>query len=73
MAKGRPRYHIVLKPGQDVEKALRILKKKYIKDKFFQELRLKTYFEKGSDKRIRKEKEMRVNHFKAKKLRERNL
>ena len=73
MAKGRPRYHIILKPGQDVEKALRILKKKYLRDGFFKELRQKQYFEKGSEKRIRKAKEMRVNHFKAKKLRERNL
>ena len=73
MAKGRPRYVVVLKPGQDVEKGLRILKKKYLRDGFFKELRQKQYFEKGCDKRVRKEKEMRVNHFKKKKLRERNL
>lgn len=73
MAKGRPRYEIRLKPGQDVEKGIRILKKKYLRDGFFKELREKQYYEEPSQKKIRKAKEMRVNAFKKKKLRERNL
>ena len=68
MAKARPRYEIRLKPGQGVEKGLRILKKKYLRDGFFKELRMKNTFEKGSDKKIRKQKEMIANTLKKKRL-----
>ena len=69
----RPRYFVKLRPGQSVEKGLKILKKKYLRDGFFKELRSKQYFEKGSERKIRKAKEMRINSFKKKKLRERNI
>ena len=72
MAKARPRFEIRLKPGQDVEKGLRILKKKYVRDGFFKELRMKDTFEKGSDKKIRKKKEMIANTLKKRRLKLKN-
>ena len=41
----------------NVEKALRVLKKKLQKDGLFRELRLRQFYEKPSDKRMRKHKE----------------
>lgn len=59
--------------GDNLEKALKKMKNKSIKDGLFLEMRQRRYFEKGSDKRIRKEKEMIANSRKKKRLRERNL
>ena len=41
----------------NVEKALRVLKKKLQKDGLFRELRMRQFYEKPSDKRMRKHKE----------------
>jgi|TARA_B110000444_G_scaffold214125_1_gene211263 small subunit ribosomal protein S21 len=57
----------------NVEQALRVLKRKYLKDNFLKTYKEKMYFEKPSDKKRRKTKEMIANSKKAKKLRERNL
>ena len=43
--------------NNNVEKALRVLKKKLQKDGLFRELRLRQFYEKPSDKRMRKHKE----------------
>ena len=69
MAKAR--YFIKLRPKQSVEQAIKVLKKKMIRDKFSKEMRQKMYFEKGSDKKIRKRKEMIANTFKKKRLKRR--
>ena len=45
----------------DVEKAIRRMKKKLTKTGLMRELRLRKNYEKGSDKRIRKQKEMIAN------------
>ena len=57
----------------NVEQALRVLKRKYLKDNFLKTYKEKIYFEKPSEKKRRKKKEMIANSRKAKKLRERNL
>jgi len=57
----------------NVEQALRVLKRKYLKDNFLKTYKEKMYFEKPSEKKRRKKKEMIANSRKAKKLRERNL
>jgi small subunit ribosomal protein S21 len=57
----------------NVEQALRVLKRKYLKDNFLKTYKQKMYFEKPSEKKRRKKKEMIANSRKAKKLRERNL
>ena len=57
----------------NVEQALRVLKRKYLKVNFLKTYKEKMYFEKPSDKKRRKTKEMIANSKKAKKLRERNL
>jgi ribosomal protein S21 len=59
--------------GDQLEKALKKMKSKSIKYGLVKEMRQRRYFEKGSDKRIRKMKEMIVNTKKKKRLRERNL
>ena len=41
----------------NIEKALRVLKKKLQKDGLFRELRMRQFYEKPSDKRMRKHKE----------------
>ena len=43
--------------NNNVQKALRVLKKKLQKDGLFRELRLRKYYEKPSEKRARKKKE----------------
>lgn len=68
----RQRYNISVKDN-NVEKALRVLSKKYRKDGFFKELRDKSRFEKGSERKIRKAKEMKANTIKKKKIRERGI
>ena len=47
----------VLVRNNNVEKALRVLKKKLQKDGLFRELRLRQHYEKPSDKKMRKHKE----------------
>ena len=54
--------------NNNVEKAMRILKKKLLKEGVFQLLKMKQYYEKPSDKRVRKAKEMRANFIKNKKM-----
>ena len=56
--------------NNNVDKALRVLKKKLQKDGMFRELRLKQYYEKPSDKRMRKHKESLRRVAKANRLRE---
>tara|TARA_R110002012_G_scaffold91794_1_gene223101 strand:+ start:321 stop:530 length:210 start_codon:yes stop_codon:yes gene_type:complete len=63
----------VIVKGDELEKALKKMKNKSIKNGLFLEMKQRRYFEKGSDKRIRKEKEMIANSRKKKRLRERNL
>lgn len=59
--------------GDQLEKALKKMKSKSIKYGLVKEMRQRRYFEKGSDKKIRKMKEMIVNTKKKKRLRERNI
>lgn len=54
----------------NVEKAMRVLKKKLAKDGLFKELRMRQYYEKPSTKKQRKKKEMIRNWKKAQKLKE---
>ena len=53
----------------NVEKALRVLKKKLQKDGLFRELRMKQYYEKPSEKKLRKKKESLRRIAKEKRLR----
>jgi len=55
----------------NLEQAMRILKKKLMKDNWMKTLKLKQFYEKPSDKRVRKAKEMRANFIKNKKKMER--
>ena len=57
--------------GNNVEKAMRVLKKKLQKDGLFRELRMRQHFEKPSLKRQRKLKESLRRIAKEKRLRER--
>lgn len=57
----------------NLEKALRVLKKKIMKEGLLKEMKQKQYYEKPSDKRVRKAKEMRVNFLKNKKKLDRLL
>jgi len=54
--------------NNNVEKALRILKKKMIKDGFMKLYKLRQTYEKPSEKRVRKAKEMRANFLKKQRL-----
>ena len=53
----------------NVDKALRVLKKKLQKDGLFRELRMKQFYEKPSEKRLRKKKESLRRIAKEKRLR----
>ena len=53
----------------NIEKALRVLKKKLQKDGLFRELRMRQFYEKPSDKRMRKHKESLRRIAKEKRLR----
>jgi len=64
---------IVIVKNDELEKALKKMKNKSIKNGLVKEMRERRYFEKGSDKRIRKMKEMLANTKKKKRIRERNL
>ena len=63
----------VIVKTDELEKALKKMKTKSIKSGLVLEMRQRRYFEKGSDKRIRKAKEMLINTKKKKRLRERDL
>ena len=67
----RARYMIKLRPGQDVTKGLRMLKKKYVRDGFFKELRDNQYYVKPSEAKIEQKKRNIINTAKKKRLRER--
>ncbi len=56
----RPRggaLEVIVDQGTHVEKAMKILKRKLIKEGLFKELKLRRYYEKPSEKRKRKSKE----------------
>ena len=48
----------------NLEQAMRVLKKKLLKDGLVKTLKMKQYYEKPSDKRVRKKKEMVANYKK---------
>jgi len=54
--------------NNNVEKAMRILKKKMQKEGVIRLYKMKQTYEKPSEKRVRKQKEMRANYLKKKKL-----
>jgi small subunit ribosomal protein S21 len=54
--------------NNNVEKAIRILKKKLLKEGVLKQLKDNQYYEKPSDKRVRKKKEMIANYKKKQKL-----
>ena len=54
--------------NNNVEKAMRILKKKLLKDGFMRLYKMKQTYEKPSEKRVRKQKEMRANFLKKQKM-----
>lgn len=64
-------YTVIVK-GDELEKALKKMKNKSIKSGLMKEMKERRYFEKGSDKKIRKMKEMLINTKKKKRIRERN-
>ena len=53
--------------NNNVEKAMRILKKKMLKDGVLRLYKMKQTYEKPSEKRVRKSKEMRANYLKKQK------
>ena len=53
--------------NNNVEKAMRILKKKMLKDGVLILYKMKQTYEKPSEKRVRKSKEMRANYLKKQK------
>lgn len=59
--------------NNNVEKALRVLKKKLLKEGTLKELRARQYYEKPSEKRVRKAKEGRINMLKKQKMKKRLL
>ena len=63
----------VIVKNDELEKALKKMKTKSIKSGLVKEMKERRYFEKGSDKKIRKMKEMLANTKKKKRIRERNL
>jgi small subunit ribosomal protein S21 len=60
-----PQGMTVMVRDNDVNKALRVLKKKLVKDGFFQELRERTFFESKGTKR-RKAKDAATRRYKRK-------
>ena len=59
--------------NNNVEKALRVLKKKLLKEGTLKELKARQYYEKPSEKRVRKAKEGKINMLKKQKLNRRLL
>ena len=55
--------------NNNIEKALRVLKKKLQKDGLFRELRIRQFYEKPSEKKLRKKKESLRRIAKDKRLR----
>ena len=53
--------------NNNVEKAMRILKKKMLKDGVLRLYKMKQTYEKPSEKRVRTAKEMRANYLKKQK------
>ncbi|MRR53591.1 MAG: 30S ribosomal protein S21 [Deltaproteobacteria bacterium] len=62
--KGDPRLDILVR-GNDIEKALRDLKRSLQKDGFFKEMRTRKYYEKPSVKKKRKQLEAERRRRKA--------
>ena len=58
----------VLVRDNNVDKALRVLKKKLQKDGLFRELRLRQFYEKRSEKKLRRKKESLRRIAKEKRL-----
>ena len=54
--------------NNNVEKAMRILKKNLLKEGFMRLYKMKQTYEKPSEKRVRKQKEMRANFKKKQKM-----
>ena len=54
--------------NNNVEKVIRVLKKKLMKDGVMKELKMRQYYEKPSDRRVRKKKEMIANYKKKQRL-----
>ena len=54
--------------NNNVEKAMRILKKKMLKEGVLRLYKMKQTYEKPSEKRVRKAKEMRANFLKRQKM-----
>ena len=54
--------------NNNVEKAMRILKKKLLKEGVMRLYKMKQTYEKPSEKRVRKQKEMRANFLKRQKM-----
>lgn len=54
--------------NNNVEKAMRILKKKLLKEGVMRLYKMKQTYEKPSEKRVRKAKEMRANFLKRQKM-----
>ena len=48
---------VTVDPNQNIEKAMKILKRKLIKEGLFKELKLRRYYEKPSERRKRKHKD----------------
>ncbi len=63
----------VIVKNNNVEKAIRQLKKKVLKEGLLREIKQRQYYEKPSLKRQRKQKENIKRALKARKLREREL
>jgi len=54
--------------NNNVEKAMRILKKKMLKEGVLRLYKMKQTYEKPSEKRVRRAKEMQANHKKKQKM-----
>ena len=54
--------------GNDIEKALKLLKRQLQKDGLFKELKNRSFYEKPSEKQKRKQREARKKRLKAMRL-----
>ena len=52
----------------NVDQAYKVLKKKLQREGVFREMKLRVHYEKPSEKRVRKAKEMRANFLKKQKM-----
>jgi len=55
--------------GNDVEKALKILKRQLQRDALFKEVKKRSFYEKPSEKKKRKQREARKKRMKALRMR----